>query len=227
MRDEQVREAFAFLQILHQIDDLRLNGDIERGDRFIRHDEGRLDRDRPRDADALALPAGKLARLAVHVGGRQPNLPQKLRHFLPPLLAGAGQSEGVHRLCDDVGNGPARRQRAERILKDHLHPLAHPADLLGSHGVQILALEVDLAAVGLDEVQQQAAQRRFPAAGFPDHGQSLALHHLETDAVDGAHGGTLRTKAHAGIGKGLGQVLDLHKHAHATASMAVAQQAAR
>ena len=67
-----------------------------------------IDRDRARDADALALAAGELARIAVHEARRQPDLraagPRPARGA---LVAGARQPEHVERLGDDL----ARRVR--------------------------------------------------------------------------------------------------------------------
>ena len=44
MRDEEISEPEFLLQILQQIDDLRLDRHVERGDRLVADDELRLDR---------------------------------------------------------------------------------------------------------------------------------------------------------------------------------------
>ena len=62
--DEQVRELELVLQLLEQIDDLRLNRDVERRHGLIRDDEVRVERERPRKADALSLAARELVRVA-------------------------------------------------------------------------------------------------------------------------------------------------------------------
>lgn len=54
------------MQILHQIDDLRLRGDVERAHRLVGDDELRFRRERAREADALSLPTRELVRLAVN-----------------------------------------------------------------------------------------------------------------------------------------------------------------
>ena len=48
-----------------QVQDLRLDRDVERRDRLVADDQARLDGERARDADALALPAGELVRVAL------------------------------------------------------------------------------------------------------------------------------------------------------------------
>src|SRR5581483_9223597 len=63
--DEQIGDAEFLLQILQQIDDLGLDRDVERGDRLVADDQLGLDRERARNADALALAAGKFVRIAA------------------------------------------------------------------------------------------------------------------------------------------------------------------
>src|SRR5687768_12964158 len=67
VRDEQVRQVEFSLKIFQQVDDLRLNGHVQRGDRFVADDEFRLEGQRARDADTLALPAGEFVRVAVDI----------------------------------------------------------------------------------------------------------------------------------------------------------------
>ena len=62
--DEQHREAEIALQVLQQVDDLRLDRDIERGHRLVAYDQVGIGGERARDADALALAAGELVRPA-------------------------------------------------------------------------------------------------------------------------------------------------------------------
>ena len=67
VRDENIGELEFILQILHQIDHLRLDRNVQRADRFIRDDDLRIGRKRPRDSDALPLAAGKLVRIAIRL----------------------------------------------------------------------------------------------------------------------------------------------------------------
>ncbi len=55
--DEEDGQMQAVLQLQQKVDDLRLHGDVERGDDLVGDQQVGLDRERPRDADALALPA--------------------------------------------------------------------------------------------------------------------------------------------------------------------------
>src|SRR5258705_8932809 len=63
--DEEQREAELPLQILQQVEDLRLDGDVERRDRLVADDQVRFCGKRPGDADALALAAREFVRPSV------------------------------------------------------------------------------------------------------------------------------------------------------------------
>ena len=54
--DEQEGDVELALQVLEQVDHLRLDRHVERGDGLVGHQQLRVQRERPGDADALALP---------------------------------------------------------------------------------------------------------------------------------------------------------------------------
>ena len=58
--DEQIGQPPLPLQTDEQVDDLSLNGNIQRGDRLIAYDKFRIHRQSPGNAYPLPLPAGKL-----------------------------------------------------------------------------------------------------------------------------------------------------------------------
>ena len=61
VRDEEVGEPQLVLQVGEQVEDLRLDRDVERRDRLVADDQLGMQRERARDADALALTAGEVA----------------------------------------------------------------------------------------------------------------------------------------------------------------------
>ena len=71
--DEDIGQAQLALELLEQVEDLRLDRHVERGHRLVAHDEVRLEDERPGDADALALATGELVRIAPRVVGLQPD----------------------------------------------------------------------------------------------------------------------------------------------------------
>ena len=62
MGDEQIGQAEFVAKIHHQVEDLGLDRDVERGYGLIGDDQLRTHRERPGDADALPLATGKLMR---------------------------------------------------------------------------------------------------------------------------------------------------------------------
>src|SRR5699024_7103973 len=73
VRDEQVSETEFTLYLFKQIDDLGLDGHVQCGSRFVEHKHFRVERQRPCDADALALAAGKFVWIAFAVMPLQPD----------------------------------------------------------------------------------------------------------------------------------------------------------
>ena len=125
--DEQIRQAEFFLQVLQQVDDLRLNGHVQRRHRLVADDEIGVDRKRPSDADALPLTAAELVRIAAERGtALKPDDVQQLLHPLLPLRA-VGQAVNEQRLADDVADGHPRIERRIRVLENNLHFLRRSA----------------------------------------------------------------------------------------------------
>ena len=97
VRDEQVADAGRALQVDEQVEDLRLDGHVERRDRLVEHDDGGARREGARDRDALALPAGELQREPAQHIVRQADLVEQLAHALargprPTAVAGTASS---------------------------------------------------------------------------------------------------------------------------------------
>src|SRR3954454_12023692 len=69
--DEHIGEAELLAQPCEQVEDLRLDGDVERGNRLVADDHLRLHRERPRDRDALALATGQSSGLSCLVFHRE------------------------------------------------------------------------------------------------------------------------------------------------------------
>ncbi len=86
-------------QVLQQVDHLRLHRDVERRDGLVADEQARLDRERPRDPDPLALASGELGRVALVVLGVEADQLHQLLH------APAGDRPWCR--CD--GRGAARR----------------------------------------------------------------------------------------------------------------------
>ena len=80
VRDQDDRGAELGLQAPHQVDDLRLHGDVERRRRLVRDQQLRIQRQRHRDHRPLPHAARELVRVVVDaaLGPRDPDEPEQL-----------------------------------------------------------------------------------------------------------------------------------------------------
>ncbi len=175
MGDEQHRGAVIALQITDQGENLLLRGDIERGGRFVRDQEFRLQHQRHRDHDALALAAGE----AVRVGGedaidmRQADL---LHHVEDALLARAciEGRVGAEHFVDLAADRDHGIERGHRLLEDHGHARgAQLPQTAVARGQQFLADQPDAAARWHQRILLQQAHHgerghRLAGAAFAD-----------------------------------------------------------
>ena len=133
VRNEQQRNAELLLQVHEQVADLRLDRHVERRNAFIGDDDLGIERERPGDADALALPAGEFVRIALHHVGAEPDLPQQLGRLLARRIA-TGEAMLDDRFGHRRADRHARIEARERVLEDHLDAAAHRAQLRRSRG---------------------------------------------------------------------------------------------
>ena len=185
VRDEEVREPELCLEILEEVDDLRLDRHVQRRHRLIADDQRWLDGERPRDPDALALTARELVRIAVRVLRQESHVGQQLAHAPGALRAVADDAVNGQRLGDDLPDRHPRIQRAVRILEDHLHLATDRTQRVLVERRQVASLEEDLTAGRPLELQDASAGRRLAAPGLADEPEGLAAADLEAHAVDG------------------------------------------
>ena len=89
VRDQDHGEAEPHLQLADQIENLRLDRDVERGGRLVGDQQPRIARQRHRDHHALAHPAGQLMRIVVDapLGVGNPDHPERLDRAIARLGA--------------------------------------------------------------------------------------------------------------------------------------------
>ena len=183
VRDEDVGEPEVALQVLEQVEDLRLHGDVERGDRLVADDQLRVDSECAGDADPLPLPAGELVREAVVVLRVQPDDVEQLLDA--PLDLGR-RPDLVHlqRLGDDEADPLALVQARVRILEDHHQLAADRAHLRPAQVRDVAPGERDPAARRVEQAHQAARHRRLAAPRLADDAERLPLLDREADPVD-------------------------------------------
>ncbi len=85
--DEQVGDPELRLQVFEQVDDLCLDGYVERLNRFVANDQPWVERQRAGDAKPLALSARELVRIVAHLRGTQANALEQRGYALVALGA--------------------------------------------------------------------------------------------------------------------------------------------
>src|SRR5690625_4380749 len=182
MGNENQRQAQLFLQVLEQVDDLRLYGHIKCADRLVAHHQPGIDHQGTGNADALALAAGHFVRIAVDVFRPQAH------HF-----------QDAHDPLTHLQPRHARIQRAGRILKYQLDFTPLAAQGLLACLRQVLAAPQNLAAPGALEAQNGPRQGGFSAARLAHDAQRLGPVDIKTDAVDRANALIIAPEKRAGI----------------------------
>ena len=70
MADEEEGEVAARAEVVQQVEDAGLDGDVQGRGRLVQEDQVRAGGERHGDGDALFHAAGELVRVGVHEGGR-------------------------------------------------------------------------------------------------------------------------------------------------------------
>ncbi|MNC54298.1 hypothetical protein D3C75_1037740 [compost metagenome] len=104
MGNEQISQIPLPLELLEQINHLRLNGNVQSGDRLIRHDKLRLDRQRPGNTDPLPLAAGEFVGKTSGMFGIQTYVLEQLINLLLAFLTGS-QAVDINTFADNILNG--------------------------------------------------------------------------------------------------------------------------
>src|SRR3954451_3550226 len=136
-------------------------------------------------ADALALAARQLVRVAVAQVGVEADLVEQLRDARLERGARPGDAMQPQRLAHDRTVRHARVQRGVRVLEDHVH-LAPQRPHRAPRGVRdVGAPQADGARGRLDEAQDAVADGRLAAARLADEPDDLARGDRERHPVDG------------------------------------------
>ena len=103
MGDEDIGEVQSLSEIEEEIDNLRLDGNVQRGHRLVGDDQAGLQSQRACDADALSLAAGIFMRKALQMVRQQSHQADQL--IDPGLdLGGAAPAVDTQRLGNQVAD---------------------------------------------------------------------------------------------------------------------------
>ena len=138
---------------------------------------------RPRDADALPLPARELVRVAAFGARVEAHQGQELARPIPTL---GGRAQAVNlqgflqRARPPSAGGPGTRTGPGRSSACAAGPCRSSAGVRSS---EVASLKVDFARGGLHEVKERPARRGLPAAALSHEAQGLAFADFEAHSV--------------------------------------------
>ena len=147
MRDEEDRHPLFVLQNLEQLQDLRLDRDVERGRRLVGDEQLRLAGQRHRDHHALTHAAGEAMRIFVEARLRRRNAnPLEQTNGLGLGRRARHAAVVDQRLGDLEADGQHRVEAGHRLLEDHRDVVAaHAPHRLFRQRQEIAARELDAA----------------------------------------------------------------------------------
>ena len=192
MGDEKDGHVELVAELVDEVEDLRLDGDVERRGGLVGDQELGVARERHGDHDALPHAAGHLVRevAGALLGTGDAHDAQHLDGSRPGVLLGhvGVGADGLDNLVAHAVDGV---ERGHGLLEDHRDlPAADLLHLGLRGGEEVLAVEGDRAAghmAGLLEQSHDGERRHGLArAGLAHHGEDLAALEVEGHAVDGA-----------------------------------------
>ena len=167
------------LQVAQQVQHLRLDRHVERRHGLVGDQQLRAQRERARDADALALAAGELVRVAVVVLRVQPDrLHQPLHLAFALALVGNSSwiANGSAMIEPIVLRGFSDEYGSWKII------CTSRLTAFRSRALQlrdVAALEADLARGRVEQAHHQPRRGALAAAGLADDAERLAALDLE------------------------------------------------
>ena len=180
------RQAHLPRQAPRRIQNPRSHRNIQHRYWLIRHQKIRVQHQRPRQHHALQLPTAELMRVLIQEKFRRLQIHplQSVQNARQPFLFVLPAMDD-ERLGQRAIERKPRVERFERVLEHQLHPPAECQLRPSIQMRQLRAIEDDLPRARLDQLDEQLAGRRLPAAGFTRQAQALAAPQGEGDFVDG------------------------------------------
>ena len=191
MRYKQEGDPALLLQILQEVDDLGLNGNVQGADRLITDKQFRLNSQSPRDSNALALAAAEFMGVALRVDRVEADRPEQFGDSRLPGRIVLCEPMNVEGFTDDVFDCHARVERALGILKPHLQFSSMPAQFGAMQSGYVTLSKPDLSGGGSDEADNCTPERGLTAATFADEAEGFTGSYRKGDVVYGSNEGSV------------------------------------
>lgn len=184
--DEEVRHAGLGAQVGEQVEDLRLDADVEGGDRLVEDEQPWFECEGAGDGGTLALAAGQGAGPGTALALVQAHLVEELRHASASAVGVPGEV-GAQEFLDGRLDRLLGVEGGVGVLEDHLHlacsGLAGSAS--GAGGLAGLAVQGDTARGRALQAGDHAGDRGLARPRLPHHGQRSSRRQGEADVVHG------------------------------------------
>ena len=191
--DQQDRRVELGLQLLHQLEHLRLDRRVESSRWLVEDEHVRRGRERHRDEDALLLACGQLVRVPPEdtCGVADPHLREQAGGGLGGLARDHPEVRAVH-LRDLRADLERRVERTAGPLRDERDPARPPvAERPLARREDVVPAEEDAAAfdaAGAGQVaEQRQRERRLPGSRLADKAVRLAALDAERHTRQRAH----------------------------------------
>src|SRR6188508_106295 len=175
--------AMPLVQRLQQVQDLVARLPVEITRRLVAEQQRRVRHDRARDADALLLAAGELARPVLRAILQADEAQGRLDALAP--LAAREPRQQQRQL--DVALGREHRQQVVH-LEDEADVVRAPAcERAVAHRIDALACDLERAAARPVEAADQVQQRRLAGARRPHQREEVAFADVEVELLENVH----------------------------------------
>jgi hypothetical protein len=206
--DEDHGGAHLGLQVADDVEDLRLDGHVERRGGLVGDEQFGVAGQRHGDHHPLAHAAGELVRIAVEELLRigQAHLAQQLPRPQARVARAQAFVQG-ERFGDLVADGEDRIEGGHRLLEDHGDVVAangpepvvrraHEIERLPRGGPEQHLPAGDPSAGVVGEPHDRQRRDGFPRAGLAHHRQGLSRLHVEAHVLDGPQGALPAAELH-------------------------------
>jgi hypothetical protein len=186
VRYENHGQAQLRFEVLEEIQQLSLDGHVERANRLISDKYLRPHSERSSHRDALALPAAQLARMLGRHARRQVHKLKELRD--ESVAIGRFRSlVDPTRLEKRLTHSESGVERGMRVLEYHLHSPTDIAEPASGGCANIEVPEHDRAGIGFNQSDQAPNYRSLAAPRFARNSKSFASDKIEGHIVNSGH----------------------------------------
>ena len=186
MRDKEIGESKFALQFGQQVEHLRLNRYVKRGNRLVENNERRIKDQRAGNPDTLTLPAREFMRIATSTLWAKSDHVKHLGN-LCLTLGRSPDSVNVKTFGDRLANRRPRIKAGEWILKDDLRAAAIRLELRAGELGDVTTIEENAPSGRFNQPQDKAADGCLAAARLANEAESLAGANLKVNAVNSAN----------------------------------------